>query len=114
MTPLSSYFIQDDILMGTLTVRESLYFAAVLRRKASCTKAETKSKVDDVLEELGLMHVADTKIGTELVRGVSGGERKRTSIGMEIIADPSVLFLDEPTTGLDAFTAGSVIQTLKT
>ncbi|KAL5968320.1 Broad substrate specificity ATP-binding cassette transporter ABCG2 [Taenia solium] len=52
-------------------------------------------------------------IGTELIRGISGGERKRTSIGMEIIADPSVLFLDEPTTGLDAFTAGSVIQTLK-
>uniref|UniRef100_A0A0X3Q5J8 ATP-binding cassette sub-family G member 2 n=1 Tax=Schistocephalus solidus TaxID=70667 RepID=A0A0X3Q5J8_SCHSO len=111
---ISGYVVQDDILMGTLTVRESLYFAAVLRRKASCTKAETNSKVDDVLEELGLMHVADTKIGTELFRGVSGGERKRTSIGMEIIADPSVLFLDEPTTGLDAFTAGSVIQTLKT
>ncbi|KAL7064850.1 hypothetical protein AAHC03_05417 [Spirometra sp. Aus1] len=111
---ISGYVVQDDILMGTLTVRESLYFAAVLRRKASCTKAETDSKVDDILEELGLMHVADTKIGTELFRGVSGGERKRTSIGMEIIADPSVLFLDEPTTGLDAFTAGSVIQTLKT
>ncbi|VDL89874.1 unnamed protein product [Schistocephalus solidus] len=112
--PSLCFHFVDDILMGTLTVRESLYFAAVLRRKASCTKAETNSKVDDVLEELGLMHVADTKIGTELFRGVSGGERKRTSIGMEIIADPSVLFLDEPTTGLDAFTAGSVIQTLKT
>uniref|UniRef100_A0A1I8J2W0 Broad substrate specificity ATP-binding cassette transporter ABCG2 n=2 Tax=Macrostomum lignano TaxID=282301 RepID=A0A1I8J2W0_9PLAT len=57
--------------------------------------------------------VADSKIGTELIRGVSGGERKRTNIGMELITDPPVLFLDEPTTGLDAFTAGSVIRTLK-
>uniref|UniRef100_A0A1I8JMY7 ABC-type xenobiotic transporter n=1 Tax=Macrostomum lignano TaxID=282301 RepID=A0A1I8JMY7_9PLAT len=57
--------------------------------------------------------VADSKIGTELIRGVSGGERKRTNIGMELITDPSVLFLDEPTTGLDAFTAGSVLRTLR-
>lgn len=53
------------------------------------------------------------QIGTELIRGVSGGERKRTNIGMELITDPPVLFLDEPTTGLDAFTAGSVIKTLR-
>lgn len=61
----------------------------------------------------GINNLLPLQIGTELIRGISGGERKRTSIGMEIIADPSVLFLDEPTTGLDAFTAGSVIQTLK-
>ncbi len=53
------------------------------------------------------------KIGSELIRGISGGERKRTSVAMEIIADPSVLFLDEPTTGLDAFTAGSGFRSLK-
>ncbi|VDP77150.1 unnamed protein product [Echinostoma caproni] len=56
----------------------------------------------------------ENKIGTDLIRGVSGGERKRTNIGMELITDPSVLFLDEPTTGLDAFMAGQVIKTLKT
>lgn len=54
-----------------------------------------------------------SQIGTDLIRGVSGGERKRTNIGMELITDPSVLFLDEPTTGLDAFMAGQVIKTLK-
>lgn len=48
-----------------------------------------------------------------MFKGVSGGERKRTSIGMELITDPSLIFLDEPTTGLDSFTANSVIQTLK-
>ena len=53
------------------------------------------------------------QIGTEFIRGVSGGERKRTNIGMELIIEPKVLFLDEPTTGLDAHTAISVIQLLK-
>lgn len=53
------------------------------------------------------------QVGTQLIRGISGGERKRTSIGMEMIIDPSVLFLDEPTTGLDASTANSVLLLLK-
>ena len=52
-------------------------------------------------------------MGTEFIRGVSGGEAKRTNIGMELITEPQVLFLDEPTTGLDAFTAISVVQLLK-
>ncbi|VDO09934.1 unnamed protein product [Rodentolepis nana] len=108
------FTVVDDILMGTLTVRESLYLAAMLKRKKGYSLSETREKVNEILDELGLTKIADSKIGTELIRGISGGERKRTSIGMEIIADPSVLFLDEPTTGLDAFTAGSVIQTLKT
>ena len=54
-----------------------------------------------------------SQIGTEFIRGVSGGERKRTNIGMELIIEPQVLFLDEPTTGLDANTAVSVVQLLK-
>lgn len=53
------------------------------------------------------------QVGTQVSRGVSGGERKRTNIGMELIIDPSVLFLDEPTTGLDASTAHSVLLLLK-
>jgi len=52
-------------------------------------------------------------VGTEFLRGVSGGERKRTNIGMELIIEPQVLFLDEATTGLDAYTAVSVVQLLK-
>jgi len=55
----------------------------------------------------------NTKIGGPLVKGVSGGERKRTSIGVELITDPNLIFLDEPTTGLDSFTATSVMETLK-
>ena len=53
------------------------------------------------------------QLGTEFIRGVSGGERKRTNIGMELIIEPQILFLDEPTTGLDAHTAVSVVKLLK-
>ena len=60
-----------------------------------------------------VLAVVTIQIGTEFIRGVSGGERKRTNIGMELIIEPKVLFLDEPTTGLDANTAASVIQKLK-
>uniref|UniRef100_A0A1I8G170 Broad substrate specificity ATP-binding cassette transporter ABCG2 n=1 Tax=Macrostomum lignano TaxID=282301 RepID=A0A1I8G170_9PLAT len=110
---MSGYVVQDDIVMGTLTVRENLSFSAALRLPGNTSAHVRKEKVDNVIQELGLSKVADSKIGTELIRGVSGGERKRTNIGMELITDPPVLFLDEPTTGLDAFTAGSVIRTLK-
>ena len=54
-----------------------------------------------------------TQVGTELIRGISGGQKKRTSIGMELIISPDIVFLDEPTTGLDATTAVSVIKLLK-
>uniref|UniRef100_A0AAQ4PTQ3 ABC transporter domain-containing protein n=1 Tax=Gasterosteus aculeatus aculeatus TaxID=481459 RepID=A0AAQ4PTQ3_GASAC len=84
---LSGYVVQDDVVMGTLTVRENFRFSAALRLPAS--------------------------VGTQLIRGISGGERKRTNIGMELIIDPPVLFLDEPTTGLDASTASSVLLLLK-
>ena len=53
------------------------------------------------------------QLGTEFIHGISGGERKRTNIGMELIIEPQILFLDEPTTGLDAYTAVSVIKLLK-
>nr|CAH8848314.1 unnamed protein product [Trichobilharzia regenti] len=110
---ISGYVVQDDIVMGTLTVRENLSFSAALRMTVRCTTDERNQKVNEIIDELGLNSVADSKVGTELVRGVSGGERKRTSIGMELITEPPVLFLDEPTTGLDAYMAGQVLKTLK-
>jgi len=67
----------------------------------------------DLIPFLFLLWPVPTQIGTEFVRGVSGGERKRTNIGMELITEPQILFLDEPTTGLDAHTAVSVIKILK-
>ncbi|XP_032380953.1 broad substrate specificity ATP-binding cassette transporter ABCG2b [Etheostoma spectabile] len=109
----SAYVVQDDILMGTLSVRENLLFSANLRlNPRHHSSSDKKSKVDAILQDLGLTDCADTKIGTEFLRGVSGGERKRCSIGMELITSPSLLFLDEPTTGLDSNTANCIINLL--
>ncbi|KAM4603776.1 broad substrate specificity ATP-binding cassette transporter ABCG2-like [Polymixia lowei] len=110
---LSGYVVQDDVVMGTLTVRENLRFSAALRLPSSVPQREKEARVNHLIKELGLTKVADSKVGTQMIRGISGGERKRTNIGMELIIDPSVLFLDEPTTGLDASTANSVLLLLK-
>ncbi|KAK2863291.1 hypothetical protein Q5P01_002824 [Channa striata] len=110
---LSGYVVQDDVVMGTLTVRENFTFSAALRLPPSISQEEKEQKVNKLIQELGLTRVADSRVGTQLIRGVSGGERKRTNIGMELIIDPPVLFLDEPTTGLDASTANSVLLLLK-
>ncbi|XP_039552089.1 broad substrate specificity ATP-binding cassette transporter ABCG2 isoform X3 [Passer montanus] len=99
--------------MGTLTVRENLKFSAALRLPKSVKEEEKNERVNQIIKELGLSKVADSKVGTQFSRGVSGGERKRTNIGMELITDPAILFLDEPTTGLDASTANAVLLLLK-
>uniref|UniRef100_A0A8C8DU60 ATP-binding cassette, sub-family G (WHITE), member 2c n=1 Tax=Oryzias sinensis TaxID=183150 RepID=A0A8C8DU60_9TELE len=109
----SAYVVQDDILMGTLTVRENLLFSANLRLNPKHHSSTDKNnRVNIIINDLGLTDCADTKIGTEFLRGVSGGERKRCSIGMELITSPSLLFLDEPTTGLDSNTANCIIGLL--
>ncbi|XP_073326630.1 broad substrate specificity ATP-binding cassette transporter ABCG2b [Pagrus major] len=109
----SAYVVQDDILMGTLSVRENLLFSANLRLNPKHhSSADKNSRVNAIIQDLGLIDCADTKIGTEFLRGVSGGERKRCSIGMELITSPSLLFLDEPTTGLDSNTANCIINLL--
>jgi len=109
---MTGYVVQDDVVMGTLTIRENFMFSANLRLSSDISSKEKESRVDQILGELGLSHVADSKVGNEFIRGVSGGERKRTNIGMELIILPSVLFLDEPTTGLDASTAHAVMLLL--
>ncbi|XP_013887337.1 ATP-binding cassette sub-family G member 2 [Austrofundulus limnaeus] len=110
---LSGYVVQDDVVTGTLTVRQNLSFSAALRLPSSVPQSEKEARVNHLIKELGLTEVADSKVGTHMTRGISGGERKRTNIGMELIIDPAVLFLDEPTTGLDASTANSVLLLLK-
>ncbi|NWH24112.1 ABCG2 protein, partial [Grus americana] len=109
----SGYVVQDDVVVGTLTVRENLKFSAALRLPKSVKEQEKDERVNQIIKELGLSKVADSKVGTQFTRGVSGGERKRTNIGMELITDPAILFLDEPTTGLDASTANAVLLLLK-
>eukprot|EP00727_Mastigamoeba_balamuthi_P013719 m51a1_g8970 hypothetical protein (562) ;mRNA; r:18665-20350 len=103
-----AYVAQEDRLCGVLTVRENLRYSAMLRLPSSVTSAQREKLVEDVIAELGLRKCADTKVGNAIFRGVSGGERRRTSIGMELITRPSVLLLDEPTSGLDAAGARAI------
>ncbi|EEA27042.1 hypothetical protein TMatcc_004679 [Talaromyces marneffei ATCC 18224] len=109
----SSYVMQQDVLIPTLTVRETLQYAADLRLPPPITHAERKAIVEQVILELGLKECADTRIGNSAHKGCSGGEKRRTSIGVQMLANPSVLFCDEPTTGLDATSAYQIIRTLK-
>ena len=107
----ASYVMQQDILMPTLTVKEALIFAATLKLKGS--KHFIESRVDSIMKDLKLTKIADSIIGNELIKGISGGEKKRVCIGIELISEPQILILDEPTSGLDSFTAELVIDLLK-
>ncbi|KAI1746956.1 hypothetical protein F4782DRAFT_468209 [Xylaria castorea] len=111
----NGYVMQQDVLLPTLTVRETLRYAADLRLPPPTTGSQRARIVEEVILELGLKNCADTKIGNSQSqhRGCSGGERRRTSIGVQLLANPSVLFLDEPTTGLDATSAYQLVRTLK-
>ncbi|RBR23991.1 uncharacterized protein FIESC28_03301 [Fusarium coffeatum] len=109
-----AYVMQQDILLPTLTVRETLRYSADLRLPPSTTSEERHRVVEEVILELGLKECADTRIGNSQHHGCSGGEKRRTSIGVQLLANPSVLFLDEPTTGLDATSAYQLVRTLKT
>ncbi|RDW68071.1 ABC transporter-like protein [Coleophoma cylindrospora] len=109
----SAYVMQQDILVPTLTVRETLQYSADLRLPPPTTKAERKKVVEEVILELGLKDCADTRIGDSLHKGCSGGEKRRTSIGVQLLSNPSTLFLDEPTTGLDATSAFQLVRTLE-
>ncbi|CAF2615040.1 unnamed protein product [Rotaria sp. Silwood2] len=106
------YVIQDDIMSETLTVRENLMFSANIRLPRSFSARQRIERVNQVIHDLDLHSCINTFIGTDFIRGVSGGEKKRTSIGMELVLSPKVLFLDEPTTGLDASTAQNVMDCL--
>ena len=109
----SAYVMQQDVLIPTLTVRETLYYAAELRLPPPTTPEERKQVVEDVILELGLKECADTKIGNNVHKGCSGGEKRRTSLAVQMLSNPSVLFCDEVTTGLDAATAFQLVTTLK-
>lgn len=108
-----AYVMQQDVLLPTLTVRETLRYSANLRLPPDVSAEDRLRVVEEVIRELGLKECADTRIGNNEHRGCSGGEKRRVSIGVQLLANPSVLFLDEPTTGLDATSAYQLIQTLK-
>ncbi|KAL8811787.1 MAG: hypothetical protein Q9200_001519 [Gallowayella weberi] len=112
-TVRNAYVMQHDVLIPTLTVRESLLYAAELRLPPPASPDERRQMVEDVILELGLKECANTRIGDNVHKGCSGGEKRRTSLGVQMLANPSVLFLDEVTTGLDAASAFQLVSTLK-
>ncbi|XP_057492766.1 ABC transporter G family member 5-like [Actinidia eriantha] len=109
---ISGYVTQTDTLFPLLTVEETLMFSAKFRLRLP--QPQLRSKVKSLVQELGLEHVANARVGDNRVRGISGGERRRVSIGVDVIHDPKVLILDEPTSGLDSTSALQIIGMLKT
>ncbi|KAL8063814.1 hypothetical protein ABFS82_01G050700 [Erythranthe guttata] len=109
----TGFVAQDDVLYPHLTVFETLLFTALLRLPKNLPKEEKTRHVENIISELGLDRCRTSMIGGPLFRGVSGGEKKRVSIGQEMLINPSLLLLDEPTSGLDSTTALRILNTVK-
>eukprot|EP01022_Parablepharisma_sp_SALTPOND_P001323 TRINITY_DN106087_c1_g1_i1.p1 TRINITY_DN106087_c1_g1~~TRINITY_DN106087_c1_g1_i1.p1 ORF type:complete len:235 (+),score=7.16 TRINITY_DN106087_c1_g1_i1:614-1318(+) len=107
---ITAFVQQDDILLETLTVKECLEFTAML--KYSSNPDSCKKRVQELLEELELTGAEDVRFGGIRQRGrmLSRGEKKRLSIAVELMTNPSLLFLDEPTTSMDTFTAEKIVN----
>ncbi|MDN4166943.1 ATP-binding cassette domain-containing protein [Cytophagales bacterium LB-30] len=106
------YVAQDDLLIEELTVYQNLYYNAKLCF-AGMSEAELDKRVMDVLTSLGLEQRKDLRVGSVLDKTISGGQRKRLNIALELIREPSVMFVDEPTSGLSSRDSENVIDLLK-
>ena len=109
---LIGYIPQDDLLIEELTVFENLFYNAKLCFK-DATDEEITEKVMNVLSSLGLAERKDLKVGNPLQKTISGGQRKRLNIGLELIREPAVLFVDEPTSGLSSRDSENVMDLLR-
>lgn len=106
------YVAQDNLLLEELTVYQNLYYNTKLCFK-SLSEKELHDRVMKTLEDLGLAHIKDLKVGNVLNKTISGGQRKRLNIALELIREPAVLFLDEPTSGLSSKDSENVLDLLK-
>lgn len=110
---ITSYVYQTDFLNKFSTGEEAIRFSADLRLPLCMSKSEKEERIKNLVDVLLLKDVLDGRIGDISERGVSGGEKKRLAIACELISNPSVLVLDEPTTGLDSINALSLMNHLK-
>lgn len=104
---------QDDIVHESLTVGEQIRFSAELRNAAGTSIARTRLITEDVLNVMQIDHIQNCIVGGVGSRGISGGQRKRVNIGLELAANPTILFLDEPTSGLDSTSSLTIVNSLK-
>mmetsp|Transcript_38160 Transcript_38160/g.81116 ORF Transcript_38160/g.81116 Transcript_38160/m.81116 type:complete len:806 (+) Transcript_38160:62-2479(+) len=104
---------QDDIVHQSLTVREQITFSAKLRNQVGMSPKRVELITDDVINVMQIDHIQNNIVGGVEQRGISGGQRKRVNIGLELAAQPTVLFLDEPTSGLDSTSSLAVCLSLK-
>jgi ABC-type multidrug transport system ATPase subunit len=123
---------QEDTLMSTLTVYETVLYSALLRLPRDMSYEAKKFRTLETMNELGILGIKDMRVGDSGRRSISGGEKRRVSIACELVTSPSILFLDEPTsgtcppfpvvcffavlmednTGLDSFNAFNVVESL--
>lgn len=106
------YVPQDDLLMEDLTVFENLYYSARLYSRAE-SPDETAARVDKLLNQLGLTEIRNLRVGSPLDKIISGGQRKRLNVGLELLREPWVLFVDEPTSGLSSRDSENIMDLLK-
>lgn len=110
---LIGYVPQEDVMHRELSVWQNLNYAASVRLPREWDHDQRTRHVNAVLEVLDLVHVRNSPIGDESTRGVSGGQRKRVNIGLELAACPLALFCDEPTSGLDSSASLAVVSAVK-
>ncbi|KAB8264376.1 P-loop containing nucleoside triphosphate hydrolase protein [Aspergillus pseudonomiae] len=110
---ITSYVEQEDALIGSLTVRETLKFAADLSLPGSVTRSQRAERIQTLLSAFGIQNQASTLVGTPIRKGISGGQKRRVSVASQLITCPKILFLDEPTSGLDSTASYEVISYVK-
>jgi ABC-type multidrug transport system ATPase subunit/ABC-type multidrug transport system permease subunit len=110
---LTSYVEQEDALIGSLTVKETLDFNARLSLPRSTSALDRVKRIESLIYSFGLVEQANTLIGTPVRKGISGGQKRRVSVASALVSSPSILFLDEPTSGLDSAASLKVISYLK-
>lgn len=110
---LMAFVAQDDSLQVTATPREAIAFSARLRLPKEMTEEKIHQLTEKMISDLNLTECADTIVGGALIKGISGGERKRTSVGVELVTKPALVMLDEATSGLDSFNALALCQVLR-
>ncbi|KAF4762380.1 hypothetical protein HAV15_007770 [Penicillium sp. str.  len=110
---VTSYVEQEDVLIGSLTVQETLKFAADMSLPSSVSKRQRMDRIRTLLDAFGIQNQANTLVGTPIRKGISGGQKRRVSVASQLITNPRILFLDEPTSGLDSTASFEVMSYAK-